>query len=154
MRVERLGWLGSRTASYGAMERFLGETLGLATEVRDTDFAMFALPGGDHDYVELLGPDAEDSAFEAEHYTTGPVVGFVVDDLVAARAELAAAGIELLGEIIWSSRIQGYGWFHLRAPDGNVYGMLQGTHARSLEPGALDGDASGKPGNATGPAAR
>ena len=45
------------------------------------------------------------------------------------------AGIELLGDITWSSRTEGYGWFHLRAPDGNVYSMLQGTRVRpSPEP--------------------
>jgi hypothetical protein len=48
------------------------------------------------------------------------VVGFVVDDIVAARAELASAGATHLGEITWSSQFPGYGWFHFRAPDGNV----------------------------------
>jgi hypothetical protein len=127
MRVERLGWLGTRTAAFEAMTTFLHETLGLATDFAEPDFAMFSLPGADHDYVELIGPEAEDSDFESEYYTTGPVVGFVVDDIATARDELIRAGVELLGDITWSSRIPGYGWFHLRAPDGNVYGMLQGS---------------------------
>jgi catechol 2,3-dioxygenase-like lactoylglutathione lyase family enzyme len=132
MRVQRLGWLGTRTTAYEEMHRFLGETLGLAVDYSEPDFATFGLPAADHDYVELLGPAAEESEFEAEHYTTGPVVGFVVDDIVAARAELDAAGVELLGEISSSTRFEGYGWFHLRAPDGNVYGMLQGSRLRPL----------------------
>jgi hypothetical protein len=52
-----------------------------------------------------------------------PVPAFVV----AARAELEAAGIELLDEITWSRRIEGLGWFHFRGPDGCVYGMMQGS---------------------------
>ena len=31
------------------------------------------------------------------HFSTGPVVGFVVDDLPAAVRELEGAGVELLG---------------------------------------------------------
>ena len=130
MRVQRLGWLGTRTDRYDATRSFFVGVLGLAVEYEEHHFALVAFPAADHDYVEVMGPDAEDSDFEATYYTTGPVVGFVVDDLEAARAELAAAGVELLGDITWSQRTPGYGWFHLRGPDGNVYGMLQGTHLR------------------------
>jgi len=125
MRVKRLAWLGTRTARFVETRRFFRDVLGLPSDYEDADFVMFGLPSGDHDYVELIGPAAEDSEFETAYYTTGPVVGLLVDDIVAARAELAAAGIELLGEITWSDRTPGYGWFHFRAPDGNVYGMLQ-----------------------------
>ena len=48
-------------------------------------------------------------------------------DLVEARAELAAAGVELLDEISWPKSIPGYCWFHFRAPDGNVHATLQGS---------------------------
>ena len=128
MHVQRLGWLGTRTENFKATRAFLTDVLGLAVEYEEPDFALIAFPAADHDYVEVIGPAAEESDFERQYYTTGPVVGFVVDDIVQARTELAAAGIELLGEITWSSGMPGYGWFHLRAPDGNVYGMLQGTH--------------------------
>jgi hypothetical protein len=55
----------------------------------------------------------------SKNAATGAVVAFMVDDIVSARAEVAAAGIELLGEIVWAG--EGFGWFFLRAPDGNVY---------------------------------
>ena len=48
------------------------------------------------------------------------VAGFLVDDIEAARDELARApGVELLGDL----RIMpdGYAWQHFRAPDGHVY---------------------------------
>jgi len=52
-----------------------------------------------------------------EHFDTGPVVGFAVEDLPSAVAELQAAGIELLGE-------PGPTWQHFRGPDGNVYELV------------------------------
>jgi hypothetical protein len=50
-------------------------------------------------------------------------VAFEVSHLAAARAELEAAGVELLDDITWSRSIADFGWFHFRGPDGNVYGM-------------------------------
>jgi hypothetical protein len=52
------------------------------------------------------------------YFTTGPVVGFTLEDLPAAVAELERAGVELLGGQVDE---QGEGWRHFRAPDGNVY---------------------------------
>jgi catechol 2,3-dioxygenase-like lactoylglutathione lyase family enzyme len=53
----------------------------------------------------------------------GPVVGFVVEDLAAAVAELERAGVELLGGQVDE---HGAGWRHFRAPDGNVYELTSG----------------------------
>jgi hypothetical protein len=54
-------------------------------------------------------------------FESNPVVaGFLVDDIQAAREELArTADVELLGEL----RVMpdGYAWQHFRAPDGHVY---------------------------------
>ena len=126
MQVKRIGWLGTRTAQFDETARFFGEVLGLVPIHSEPNFAMFGLPSGSRDYVEVFG-SAKVSGFEAEHYTTGPVPGFLVEDLDAARAELAAAGVELLGDITWARSRPGYGWFHFRAPDGNLYAMLQGS---------------------------
>jgi hypothetical protein len=46
-----------------------------------------------------------------------------VDDVLGAHAEIAATNIELLSEVIWVA--DGFGWFFLRAPDGNVYCIEQ-----------------------------
>ncbi len=127
MDVRRLGFLGTRTDDFAETTRFFRDVLGLATYYEEPDFVMLALPGAEHDYVEIIGPDAEGSEFQTATYTTGPVPSFVVGDLVAARVELDAAGVELLDDITWSSSIEGLGWFHFRAPDGNVYGMMQGS---------------------------
>lgn len=129
MRIERVAWIGTRTPNYSETERFFREVLGLSTVHDETDFAILQLPSGDRDFLEIFGPDAEGKEFEVEHYVNGPIPGFLVTDLAGAREELAAAGLELLDEISWPKSIPGYGWFHFRAPDGNVYAMLQGSRA-------------------------
>ena len=125
MRVQRLAWLGTRTAAFDETTAFFRDVLELEHVHEEPGFAMLRLPNADHDYVEVFGVGDPDFAF----YTTGPVVGLLVDDIVEARAELEARGTELIGEITWSSHIEGYGWFHFRGPDGNVYGVVQGTRA-------------------------
>ena len=125
MRVQRLSWLGTRTEHFDETARFFREVLALPAVHDEPGFAMFRLPSGDNDYVEVFGPDSEDEAF----YTTGPVVGFLVDDIEAARAELDAAGVELIGPIHKSVQFPGMGWFHFRGPDGYVYGVMQGSRA-------------------------
>ena len=127
MDVRRLGFLGTRTDDFSETTRFFRDVLGLAMYYEEPDFAMLSLPGAEHDYLEIIGPNAEGSEFQAATYTTGPVASFVVGDVVAARAELEAAGVDLLDDITWSRSVEGLGWFHFRGPDGNVYGMMQGS---------------------------
>jgi predicted enzyme related to lactoylglutathione lyase len=120
MRVTGIGWAGTRTGEYAAMVGFLRGVLGLTTSLEVPDFAVFELPDGDT--FEVFGPSDQDH----RHFSTGPVVGFVVDDLPAAVRELEAAGIELLGGQVDE---RGVGWRQFRAPDGNVY-ELTSTIAR------------------------
>ena len=117
MRVKRIGWAGTRTSEYSAMVAFLQTVLGLTTSQEASDFAAFQLPEGGT--FEVFGPDDQDH----QHFATGPVVGFVVEDLTAAVRELEAAGVELLGGQMDE---RGGGWRHFRAPDGNVYELTSG----------------------------
>ena len=57
------------------------------------------------------------------HFTTGPVAGFLVDDIQAATAELRSAGVEILFESGVDD--SGNAWVHFRAPDGNIYEFTQ-----------------------------
>ena len=85
---------------------------------------------GRRDFVEVYGPEKQDTSLFPDS-AVGAVVAFIVDDIVSARAEVAAAGIELLGDLIWAAELfdnpsyEGFGWFSLRAPDGNVYVIEQ-----------------------------
>lgn len=58
------------------------------------------------------------------HLTTGPVAGFLVDDVAAAAEELRAAGIEIVSGPTLSPA-DGNAWVHFRAPDGNLYELTQ-----------------------------
>lgn len=61
----------------------------------------------------------------------GILVAFAVDDIAGAREELAAAGVELIGDLVWAADLSanpdmdGFGWFFFRGPDGNIYVMQQ-----------------------------
>jgi catechol 2,3-dioxygenase-like lactoylglutathione lyase family enzyme len=108
MDVRGLGWVGTRTAKAVEMVRFFEEVLGVPLDHTGQGFWAFKLPDGST--VEVFGQEAPDKS----HFTTGPVVGFVVSDLAAAVEELRKAGVELVGE-------PGPSWQHFRGPDGNVY---------------------------------
>jgi predicted enzyme related to lactoylglutathione lyase len=113
MRVKRIGWAGTRTSKYSAMVAFLQAVLGLTTSQQEADFAAFQLPEGGT--FEVFGPGDQDH----EHFSTGPVVGFVVDDLTGAVRELEAAGVELLsGQMDEPAAMAPFsraGWKRLRA---------------------------------------
>lgn len=113
MKAKALNWLGTRTDRYEETVRFLQEVLGLEVQHKGKDFAILALEDGTH--VEVFGPGEEEHMF----MTTGPVVGFKVDDVRAARNEMEAAGIEFLDPEVQT--YQTSSWTHFRGPDGNVY---------------------------------
>jgi len=131
VRVRRLSWLGTRTENYTETRDFFGGVLGLTLVREEPGFAMFRLPSGEHDFVEVFGVDDPEVTF----MTTGPVPGLLVDDVVQARKELEAAEVEMLEPIRWLRNYPGfeenadYGWFNFRGPDGNVYCCIQGSRA-------------------------
>jgi catechol 2,3-dioxygenase-like lactoylglutathione lyase family enzyme len=115
MKVLGIRWVGVRADSYDEMVGFLRDVLGLQVAFEDDATAEFSLANDDrvqvfgpgHRYFELFGEGGG-----------GPVPLFEVDDLQAARAELAAAGIEVIGEI---ERDASWEWLTFRGPDGNLH---------------------------------
>lgn len=116
MKVNGLGWAGTKTANDTEMVNFLTEVMGIDAHEAADGLHVFCMPDGS--YFEVFGPSNEGH----ECFTTGPVVGFHVDDLDNAVQALSAANIELLGGQRYHS---GHGWMHFRAPDGNVYEVFQ-----------------------------
>lgn len=122
MKVRGLAWLGTRTPNFDDTVRFFGDALGLRVEHEEPDFTVFRLPNGDT--VEVFGPGDRDHT----HFTTGPVIGFLVDDVEEARAELESSGTSFIGPVHRAD--DGGSWSHFVGPDGNVY-ELTGTRRQA-----------------------
>ena len=111
MQVHKLAWLGTRTGRDAQTAAFFRDVLGLRSDPVAPGFWVLTLPDGSK--VEVFGPESRINP----HFTTGPVAGFLVDDVPAATAELRAVGVEILLE----GRAGDNAWVHFRAPDGNIY---------------------------------
>jgi catechol 2,3-dioxygenase-like lactoylglutathione lyase family enzyme len=117
VEIIKLAWVGTRTENADPTVAFFRDVLGLRLELDQPGFWMLQLPDGSK--VEVFGPDSDIN----RHFTTGPVAGFLVDDVHSATAELRSAKVEILfGPEIDES---GNAWVHFRAPDGNVYEFTQ-----------------------------
>jgi predicted enzyme related to lactoylglutathione lyase len=118
--IKGLCWVGTRTEQFSELTAFYREAMGLEVDHEEPDFAIFKLPDGSK--VEVFGP----SDREHLHFDTGPVAGFEVDDIEAARRRLELGGAEFIGPVHrWEPT--GEAWSHFRAPDGNVYELKQGN---------------------------
>ena len=116
--IKGLVWIGARTDRYRQLFSFYSEVMGLKLEHQEEDFAVFRLADGSK--VEVFGPSDD----EHLHFDTGPVPGWLVDDIDAARAHLEAGGAQFIGPVHrWPET--GEAWSHFRAPDGNVYEITQ-----------------------------
>ena len=116
--IKGLVWIGTRTDRYGELMSFYRDVMGLELEHEEQDFAVFKLPDGSK--AEVFGPSDD----EHRHFDTGPVAGFLVEDIDAARSHLESGGAEFIGPVHrWPA--SGDAWSHFRAPDGNVYEISQ-----------------------------
>ena len=102
---------GVATADNGTVAAFLADVLGVEVETTG-DVHRLAFPNGSS--LALVPPDYVDPPSDT-------ILGFLVEDLEAAAAELAAKGIEPDGELAsgWGLRYQ-----HFRAPDGRRFELL------------------------------
>ncbi len=91
--------------------------MGLEEARRERNVVGLAFPDGTE--MEVWRPEDEFHSF----FGTGPVVGFRVDDVDAARAEMEmeATGVRFLGPV---QRSDVTAWSHFRGPDGNVYEVI------------------------------
>ena len=103
-------------AAFAATKKLLVDTIGASPAVDTDGFVMIPFPNDT--MLELYAPQA----VPAYGYNDGIAIGFRVDDVEAASTELAAAGVELLGEIVRMPQIN-YAYRHFRGPDGRVYGL-------------------------------
>jgi hypothetical protein len=100
---------------YEPMVRLLRDVMGLSVEFEEPTTTELSLPNGDR--VQVFAPG--DPYFDFfNKQASGPVALFEVDEIHTARAELAAAGMEIIGAIEQDSNWE---WLRFRAPDGNLY---------------------------------
>jgi catechol 2,3-dioxygenase-like lactoylglutathione lyase family enzyme len=118
VQVKGIRWVGVAAEHVSRMRSFATDVLGLRVVGEDREDVV-ELAMADGAKLELYGPAGNPESpwlFDAN-----PVVaGFLVDDIEAAREQLARTpDVELLGEL----RVlpDGYAWQHFRAPDGRVY---------------------------------
>ncbi|MDX6229608.1 MAG: glyoxylase family protein [Frankiales bacterium] len=112
MQVKGITFVGTRTPSRAAMSAFALDVLGLQpTTLAGLDADVFALPDGSS--FAVTQPWELDPAERT--------VGFLVDDVAAAAAELTAAGI-LIDEVATAGNQR---YVHFRAPDGQLYELVE-----------------------------
>jgi hypothetical protein len=85
----------------------------------------------ERDLLEIFGLADTDPRVVPPELEHGVLIALAVDDVATAREELAAAGVELIVDLVWATDIMGnaadagWGWCFFRAPDGNVYVLQQ-----------------------------
>ena len=131
MNVLRVSFVGTRTTDFDATMGLFRDVLGMEPAFAHPGWAGFQLPSGERDLLEVFGRPDMDRRVVPSEFERGVLIALAVDDVTAAREELAAAGIELIGDLVWATDLtgnaaeEGWGWCFFRAPDGNVYVLQQ-----------------------------
>jgi catechol 2,3-dioxygenase-like lactoylglutathione lyase family enzyme len=113
MLITGIAFAGTATGARPAMTTFVREVLGLTpAPVDGVEADRFGLPDGSSFAVAWPGGMG----------ATARSLGFLVDDLASAAAELRAAGIEVDAEIAANARER---YLHFRAPDGELYELIE-----------------------------
>ncbi len=106
-------WAGTRTNKFKETKAFFKEFFGLEPAHEKDGFVAFNLKNGQT--FEVFS----DTFSSHKHFSTGPVIGFDVDDIDNTRKEMEKMGIEFIGPT--GGDIQKSRWAHFRGPDGNIY---------------------------------
>ncbi len=118
-------WMGIRTEKFDEMVKFYKQLMGLSViKESSQESAWFKLQNGHQ--IEVYGPGDQDHKF----FFSGPIIGFLVDDVEKAQKEMEAAGIEFIGSVQRSKRNI---WNHFRAPDGNIYEIISENQSSKQE---------------------
>ena len=113
MIVRGIVFAGTATQTRPDMRDFVRNVLGMTpAHVDGVEADLFDLPDGSSFAVafpEGMGP-------------TERTLGFLVDDIAQAAAELAAAGVVVDEQISGNARER---YVHFRAPDGQLYELVE-----------------------------
>jgi catechol 2,3-dioxygenase-like lactoylglutathione lyase family enzyme len=117
MRVLGYSWAGVRTGDLKSATRFFGEVLGLSRTHEGKGLVQFEMPSGQ--LFEIFSSECRYFPLHA-----CPVLGFQVENVRAARAELELKGVEFVTGIDGDEK---EAWTYFRGPDGYVYELWQTT---------------------------
>jgi catechol 2,3-dioxygenase-like lactoylglutathione lyase family enzyme len=130
MVVKGIHWVGICAADWDESSSFYRDVLGLSVRSEgvqsgpnDAGVRFVELAAQNGDFVEVFGRDLGDrDLFKA------PMVGFLVDDVAAARAEMEAKGVVFVGPVGRGGRWE---WSYFRAPDGQVHQLMAEMRTQS-----------------------
>jgi catechol 2,3-dioxygenase-like lactoylglutathione lyase family enzyme len=112
VRITGLVFVGTRTDARPEMAGFVRNVLGLVPDdISGVDADMFVLADGSSFAVAA-----------ADGLRGERTVGFLVEDLDVAVAELRAAHVEIDDQIAANERFR---YVHFRAPDGQLYELVE-----------------------------
>jgi catechol 2,3-dioxygenase-like lactoylglutathione lyase family enzyme len=111
VKVKGLAWVGVGTPDFDRALEFFTRVLGLPVTSQGDHVAHLQV--GPRQQLEIFGPDHPGSQLNAT-----PTIAFEVDNFATAREELAAAGVELVGD---PGRWNGFQWQYFRSPDGHLF---------------------------------
>jgi hypothetical protein len=126
MAVRSIGFVGMRTERFDETLKLFRDVIGAPITQSNGDLAASKLPDGAA--FELYGPGDAFHAF----FTTGPVVGFRVEDFDATRSAMVSAGVNFIGN---PQHENGTSWQHFHCPDGTI--------AEIIGPGVRPSSAAG-----------
>ncbi len=120
MKVTGISWVGLNTDAFDRSVEFFADTVGLRLTHRDDarEVAHFRLAEGD--MFEVFGPGHPSERRQRL------AVAFEVEDLMAARAELTARGVDCTEIETWKD----HAWCYFTGPDGLEYELKQSGRRR------------------------
>jgi catechol-2,3-dioxygenase len=113
VKVDWPCWVGVVVQDLAKHRRFYREVLGFAEASVGPDWVHFEL--GEGNLFELT-QQSDKPQYELLRYQ----VGYAVADILSARHELIARGVEPISEVEGSQE-QGGRWCYFRDPEGNVF---------------------------------
>jgi catechol 2,3-dioxygenase-like lactoylglutathione lyase family enzyme len=113
VKLEWPCWIGVVAENLAEQRRFYREVLGFTELALGSDWVHFDLGNGN--LLELI-QRSDNAQYERTRYQ----VGYAVDDILAARSELIARGVQPIagGE---GSTDGGGRWCYFRDPEGNIF---------------------------------
>ena len=111
-------WIGVVADDMDAQAAYYASALGLKESERGSDCVIFDMGGANR--LEILRRDPSLPQYAAKRFQ----VGFLVDDIHAAREELVGKGVKAITEVLGGPSSGAY-WCYFQDPEGNVFEITQ-----------------------------